>query len=387
MGIVSGNKPSSGDPMYVEHAAVPAGAFEGELYVADPSTSLGGVELGVSGSVPAADYQYKYTFVITDPVTGTVLAETAPASASGTITVSTGPDQIGLASIDVSSNPHVNARRIYRDDGVTGTFRLLGTISDNVTTTFTDNVASTSGQPTVPSSNNTGQGLTIHRAQAGDVSHLEQYGATPTVTFKRRVDGIVLGEGGGPWRMYARYTSPVQVDNSASKTELMGTYILLTDSLGVDGGVRLESWGYLENTSGSDNDLTFYYSLDNAVTDHVTGTLTVPNGFKGSYWIDMIAMFDSGSTQTWMGKGLIVDQEDASDQIQFAPANASSPNASYLISLVNSVSPYEITSSHAGDSTVTRPRLHVKWASADAASIIRQNYATLWYMPPTVAVA
>lgn len=66
-----------------------------------------------------------------------------PSDASLVATTTGGNQQVNLSAIPVSSNTSVTQRRIYRTK-VGGTeYYLLATISDNTTTTYTDNIADT----------------------------------------------------------------------------------------------------------------------------------------------------------------------------------------------------------------------------------------------------
>ncbi len=160
MGITGQNKPLQGDPLESAHAAVPAGAIDGELYVAAPIAP--GPTVGVSGSgvVSLTDVKSHITFAIRNPVTDAILGETT----SGTISSGVNPTNqvVDVSAIPVSPNDHVNCRRIYRDSGGGGTFRLVGEILDNITTTFTDNVLDTTSQPQMPTTNTTGQTITAN---------------------------------------------------------------------------------------------------------------------------------------------------------------------------------------------------------------------------------
>ena len=167
MGIAGGSKPLQGDPLEAAHAAIPAGAIDGELYAAAPTTASVVTDTG-SGVVSFTDGEYHITFAIRNPVTDAILGETT--SGTGTISNTISPDSevVDITAIPVSPNDHGNCRRIYRDSG-SGTFRLVGEILDNVTTTFTDNVLDTTSQPVMPTTNTTGQTINVNVAtnQAG----------------------------------------------------------------------------------------------------------------------------------------------------------------------------------------------------------------------------
>lgn len=90
------------------------------------------VALGAAG-LPNNDYSYRVAFLTEYGL----LSNGGPASATITATL----DQISLTNIPVSNDPQVIARLIYRDIDGDGVYRFVGQIDDNVTTTFTDNLA------------------------------------------------------------------------------------------------------------------------------------------------------------------------------------------------------------------------------------------------------
>ncbi len=89
--------------------------------------------IGVTG-VLTGDYQYKITF--TNTSTGT-RSNSNPTAASVTLS----SDQADLTSIPTSSDSQVDAREIWRTTSGGTSFFLNFTITDNVTTIHTDNVA------------------------------------------------------------------------------------------------------------------------------------------------------------------------------------------------------------------------------------------------------
>jgi hypothetical protein len=98
-----------------------------------------------TGNLDNGTYYYACTFVTAD-------GETAGSTATPTlVTVDGTHKQVALTNIPVSSSSLVTARKIYRTtatpvDAFTGTiefrwYRYVGTINDNTTTTYTDNIA------------------------------------------------------------------------------------------------------------------------------------------------------------------------------------------------------------------------------------------------------
>ncbi len=89
-------------------------------------------------------FRYKVTYVNSQVVEGDV----SPATATFTAASAT----IRVSSIPVAPQSHgVNARKIYRTDAGGAVFKLIGTISDNTTTTYDD--SGTTGSTTAPTDN------------------------------------------------------------------------------------------------------------------------------------------------------------------------------------------------------------------------------------------
>jgi len=93
----------------------------------------------IAGNVDIGEHRYQVTFV-------NEAGETALTQGSyTTITTDSTHKQVGLVDIPVSSSGSVTARKIYRTKaGDTAKYYLLTTISDNTTTTYTDNTADSS---------------------------------------------------------------------------------------------------------------------------------------------------------------------------------------------------------------------------------------------------
>lgn len=105
------------------------------------STAASGGTGVISGS-----YQYKVTYV------NSALAEGNPGPASATFVASA--NQIDITSIPVAPQSYgVNSRRIYRTEDGGTTFKRVTEISDNTTTTYTDNTADGSLGVAAPSDN------------------------------------------------------------------------------------------------------------------------------------------------------------------------------------------------------------------------------------------
>ncbi len=96
------------------------------------------------GSVPVGVHTYKYTYLYYDA------QESNGSPVSGTVTISTN-QTVPLSAITVGGLG-VTARKIYRDDN-DGAWALVGTITNNTATTFTDTQALTTTP--IPTDNNT----------------------------------------------------------------------------------------------------------------------------------------------------------------------------------------------------------------------------------------
>lgn len=107
----------------------------------------------IAGNVTAGAHRYLATFVTADGETqaGTVSAAVtvADASVNGKVALTAIP--LGGAS--------VTSRKLYRTAAGGSTYLLLATLSDNTTTTYTDNIADGSLGAGAPASNTTGDPL------------------------------------------------------------------------------------------------------------------------------------------------------------------------------------------------------------------------------------
>jgi len=100
-----------------------------------------------AGNVNTGTHSYKYSYVHQGN-------ESAPAAVSNTVTTDTTTNgQVSLTSI-AAGPTGTTARKVYRTaagNAATGPWKLLTTISDNVTTTYTDNIADASLGANAPS--------------------------------------------------------------------------------------------------------------------------------------------------------------------------------------------------------------------------------------------
>lgn len=94
---------------------------------------------GSAGDVVAGDYLGVYTFYNTE--TG---AESNYSEPSNVLSAA-GSKEVDWSNVDISTNPQVNARRLYRTlINRTGEYFFVGMISDNSSTTFSENVTANS---------------------------------------------------------------------------------------------------------------------------------------------------------------------------------------------------------------------------------------------------
>ncbi|MBU2177483.1 MAG: hypothetical protein KJ556_20515 [Gammaproteobacteria bacterium] len=120
---------------------------DGTTYLADDGSTTktwgidppsGSLKLSVGsivGSLSAGAYKYIYTFY--DSNTGTE-SDPSPITASLTVAVNA---SVSITNISVSSASRVTSRRLYRTIAGGGSYYLVATIPDNVTTIYTDTVA------------------------------------------------------------------------------------------------------------------------------------------------------------------------------------------------------------------------------------------------------
>lgn len=144
-----------------------------------PTVALAG--LG-AGNLTNGAYTYQVTYV-------TALGETEAGTTSGTVTVvdATTNGQVALSAIPVSSSSDVTSRKIYRTISGGTAYKLLTTIADNTTTTFTDNVADGSLGATAPTINTTSGkilagGATMIQLDSAN-GNMGLVGTTPTNTL------------------------------------------------------------------------------------------------------------------------------------------------------------------------------------------------------------
>ncbi len=105
--------------------------------VPEPTNTISAVTGGTAGGNLNGDYLYKVAYVNSYTATGDL-------SSAAVGTISAANEDVVLTSLPVAPQSFgVAQRKIYRTDaGTTTPYKLIGTINDNTTTTFNDNVAS-----------------------------------------------------------------------------------------------------------------------------------------------------------------------------------------------------------------------------------------------------
>lgn len=106
-----------------------------------------------AGNINNGTHIYKVTFV-----NGVGETELGTASSTVTVTDLNSDGQVNLTAIPTSTDTTVTARKIYRTKAGGSTYFPLVTISDNTTTTYTDNIADATMGTVAYSSNNSTSG-------------------------------------------------------------------------------------------------------------------------------------------------------------------------------------------------------------------------------------
>ncbi|HEY8742201.1 MAG TPA: hypothetical protein VIU62_03835, partial [Chloroflexota bacterium] len=113
-----------------------------------PAAAPTTVGSGTGGTLPAATYTYKYTFLQNG-------GETTPSPASTPAITTTGTTSSIALSAVVAGAAGTTGRNIYRSVAA-GPWQLIGTIPDNATTTFTDTNQTPIPVTAAPTVNTTG---------------------------------------------------------------------------------------------------------------------------------------------------------------------------------------------------------------------------------------
>jgi uncharacterized phiE125 gp8 family phage protein len=137
------------------------------------------------GNVDNGAHRYRVTFVTAD-------GETEGGTISSAVTVSdkTVNGQVSVTAIPVGGSA-VTSRKLYRTTAGGSSYLLLATISDNTTTTYTDNIADSSLGAAVPSTNTTEDPYLIALRQSAR-EYVESFcrRALLTQTWDLKLDGF-----------------------------------------------------------------------------------------------------------------------------------------------------------------------------------------------------
>jgi hypothetical protein len=130
----------------------PLAWFEGNTVIPIPATAITGTP-GASGNVDIGSHYYTVTYL-------TKAGETLMGAISAEVVISASAKIVALTAIPVSPFPAVYARRLWRTKIAGGhasasDFWLLATISDNTSTTYSDNTAESGLTSTQPGMTNT----------------------------------------------------------------------------------------------------------------------------------------------------------------------------------------------------------------------------------------
>jgi uncharacterized phiE125 gp8 family phage protein len=116
----------------------------GEPAPTAPTVALAGAG---SGSVNNGAHSYAVTFVTAD-------GETERGDTSSSVTTTSLDGKVSISAIPLGGSS-VTSRKVYRTEAGQTTYKLLTTLSDNTTTTLTDNTADGSLGATAPTTNTT----------------------------------------------------------------------------------------------------------------------------------------------------------------------------------------------------------------------------------------
>jgi len=233
----------------------------------DPPENLPLVSMaGSGGSLSAGDYSYRYTFY--DHNTG---SESDPSVASATTTAAA-DDEATLTNIEVSPDSRVTRRRIYRTLVGGGSWYLVASLNDNVTTTYTDATADAN----LTTKLITDQGI----PQTGDI----------VVSFKNRL--FMSGDSNYPNRVY--FSMSEKPDNWPSTNYLdVGTSNDSVENIvEFEGKLYFMQRATISGLYGSDADTFAYHKTRSHVG--VWARWSVASGPDGIYFLghDGVYRFD-----------------------------------------------------------------------------------------------
>lgn len=151
-----------------------------------------------AGDIAADTYYYKVSFVNTHAVEGDVSSASAGVTLGASATVAVSDIPVGTTIQGVAE------RKIYRATSVSGTYNLVNTLSDNVTTSFTDTVGVGSEGVAAPTDNSSPKpfsAIRLHKERLwmpdNDNETLLRYTEFDNPFVSKALNFVQLAEGDG----------------------------------------------------------------------------------------------------------------------------------------------------------------------------------------------
>lgn len=293
-------------------------------------------------------YHYRITFVNAQ---GETTASTYVA-----ITTTTSNQKVNLTTIPIGAGG-VTARKIYRTavGGTTGSEKLVTTIADNTTTTYSDTVADGSLGVAIPSTNTATSGeidgydyfdysgvthlvccadgnvwrsvndglvwtlCTGYTMTAGNEVWMEQYNSGLYIT--NGVDIIVIYNGTTSLVTYTSLSTPSAPTIAATGTEMTGgtgyTYYYKISAVSQIGfsiastaasiavGIPRSEWTYAESSTTTNNYLTI--TIPNPVTTQTRFDLYISVDDLNFYYLDSVSTSTASPTLTYQDAGTAIE--------------------------------------------------------------------------------
>ncbi|HFC10711.1 MAG TPA: DUF5011 domain-containing protein, partial [Candidatus Kaiserbacteria bacterium] len=224
------------------------------------------------------NYRYRITFVTAD-------GETSMGAYSAT--VSPNAEEVDLTNIPTGSSK-VTARKIYRtvaNGGYPYNAQYVATISDNTTTTYTDNLADSSLGAYAPGNNTTGSALYTNGTKTGEADN----GVT--------IFGYNAGRVNAGFGNSFVGTSAGLNNTTGNFDSFVGTEAGKTNTTGSNNSFVGRSAGYY-NTTGNQN--SFVGVLASFL--NTTGSSNIAQGYQaGAYIADGTTANATGSNNSFLG--------------------------------------------------------------------------------------
>lgn len=171
-----------------------------------------------AGNVDNGLHKYRVTFVTADGETegGTVNAGT-------TVADKTVDGKISLTAVPVGTSGVVTSRKIYRTTAGGSVYKLLTTLADNTTTTYTDNTADAGLGANAPTTNGTlGLGFALGK-DGSDVLSVQRGANATKVRVYNTTDGTNYERGEVGWAGNVFRVVASAAGTGASRNVLIGT--------------------------------------------------------------------------------------------------------------------------------------------------------------------